>query len=709
MSTSRQSISAVNSARSPRLRKERRFRFFLLLALLCLALILPTVASADGWMSYGQTVTGYIARNDYQDSWRFSATAGDTIAIQLQRTSGCVDAHFSVFNPSGSILGFNWEYLGQFRGCSVRDTFRVRGLKLNRSGTYTVRVSRFGGPSAGGEGGYRLTLTLQQAACKRLGAKLRPGVRAKNALSGVINIRAQASTSGRKITELGSGAVVDVLDGPVNANGYYWFKIRHGDTTGWAAESGNCKYWLQQTNDTVSKDKQVKPGEAIVVDGRCTLNDAITAANTDRQSGNCPGGNGNDSIRLNTNVTLRSKLPSIESVVKIEGNNRTISGDNRYRIFEIAANGRLTILYLTLRHGKTDRNGGAILNSGTLYVRSSELKNSHANQHGGAIFSSGDLTIRNSAFGNNTAGGSGGAIRNRGTLRVYGSSRFTSNIAEDRGGAIRDDGNTIILSDNTRFSNNSPQNCVGLDCGDVPALDPSLPYIDFDFSLTKTLPEGDEFHRIQLRLTDPGNVISVRMTALSRGMVPGLTLWGSGNELVTDSNEGGGNVAELEQVELDAGLYEISAWTVRGGGRYKLQVYNGGLPAISIPPLDPDLPTLHINSTTKPYSLAAGDAFERFQLRLTEPHTLSFRITAFDPGMFPAMTIWSDANESHKDINDRGAYYAVLENIKLDAGYYHVVAWTNGGPGGDYVVEVYDGALPAPLDPPEPQATATFT
>ncbi|MDE2638765.1 MAG: SH3 domain-containing protein, partial [Chloroflexota bacterium] len=567
MSTSRQSISAVNVPRPSRMEKSNRFRLSLLVALTCLALILPTIALADGWMSYGQTVTGYIARNDYQDSWRFSATAGDTIAIQLQRTSGCVDAHFSVFNPSGSILGFNWEYLGQFRGCSVRDTFRVRGLKLNRSGTYTVRVSRFGGPSAGGEGGYRLTLTLQQAACKRLDAKLRPGVRAKNTLSGAINIRAQATTSGRKITELASGAVVDVLDGPVNANGYYWFKIRHGNTTGWAAESGNCKYWLEQTSASVSNQQtrnqvtnqqtrsqianrtRYHPDSGIVVDGICTLEDAIIAANTDRATGGCRGGEGSDVINLYTNISLKRNLPRITSRIKITGRGAIISGESRYRLFEVAANGSLTLDRVTLRNGKTDRNGGAVLNNGTLTVNRSTLTSNRANKHGGAIFNSGYVAVYDSQFNNNGAGGSGGAIRNNGTL-IVNLSRFSGNSADDRGGAILHEGEKITLGDNTSFSNNTPQNCVGVDCGDIPEL-------------------------------------------------------------------------------------------------------------------DPDLPTLHINSTTKPFTLAQGDAVERFQLRLTEPHTLSFRITAFTYGMVPAMTIWRDAKEQYKAENTSRSYYAALENVKL--------------------------------------------
>lgn len=446
-----------------------------------------------------------------------------------------------------------------------------------------------------------------QPRCEQLDAKLRPGQRAKNSIN--LNVRDRASTSGGKLVTLGAGQVVDVLDGPVNANGYHWFKIRHGNVTGWAAESGSCKYWLTQTGDPVSKPTVRHAEGEITVGGRCTLHDAIEAANKDRPVGGCLGGlPGADGIRLDTDVALKSKLPVIESKIYIftVGNNRSaISGENRYQIFEVAASGDLGLDGVTLRNGTTDRQGAAIVNNGVLFIHDSTIRNNHAKKDGGAFSNNGTMTVRNSAFMNNRSDESGGAIRNKGRLTIIDDSRFENNEAEEQGGAIRNKGeltvrdsrfagnsgsrggaidhvgDSITLSGNT-FSNNSPDNCYGdgVDCGDVPALDPNKLSIIVGGKLTtRSLPEGDDYDTIQLRLLNSATV-SIRMTATSGNLVPGLSLFDDdANKLATDENDAGLNMAELEEVELAPGLYEISAWSRSGSGKYKLEVFDGGLPA----------------------------------------------------------------------------------------------------------------------------------
>lgn len=52
----------------------------------------------------------------------------------------------------------------------------------------------------------------------------------------------------------------------------------------------------------------------------CTLADAITAANTDTATGDCPAGDsGADTIILQADVTLAAALPEISSTITIEG------------------------------------------------------------------------------------------------------------------------------------------------------------------------------------------------------------------------------------------------------------------------------------------------------------------------------------------------------------------------------------------------------
>ena len=204
----------------------------------------------------------------------------------------------------------------------------------------------------------------------------------------------------------------------------------------------------------------------ITLNSRCTLTDAIIAANSDRAEGGCPPGRGADTITLSQDVTLRDELPTITSEITIEGNGYTVSGDNRYRIF-YNDGGALTINDLTMTKGRVegemiinaDRSlknttanliGGAIVNwKGTLVISGSRFIGNSANW-GGAIDNGGELSITNSAFSGNSADDGGGAISNAGELNIINSS-FSGNSA-GWGGAIRNWGELSIT--NSAFSGN---------------------------------------------------------------------------------------------------------------------------------------------------------------------------------------------------------------------------------------------------------------
>ena len=222
---------------------------------------------------------------------------------------------------------------------------------------------------------------------------------------------------------------------------------------------------------------------------RCTLADAIIAANHDRPEGGCSAGRGTDTIALTQDITLDGGLPKITSDIAIEGNGYTISGDNRWRIF-FNEGGALTIQDLTLTKGyvdvgiirgvtrriseviqtahahltndesfiipPSDTFGGAIVNwQGTLTISNSSFSGNSADS-GGAIYNrDGTVSISDSVFSNNTAGW-GGAIHNHGELSMVNSS-FNGNSADISGGAIFDAGELSIVSSST-FSHNSADN-----------------------------------------------------------------------------------------------------------------------------------------------------------------------------------------------------------------------------------------------------------
>jgi len=180
---------------------------------------------------------------------------------------------------------------------------------------------------------------------------------------------------------------------------------------------------------------------------KCTLRDAISAANADAASGACPAGSGADTIDFSfatpATITLGSALPQITSRITIAGpgaGQLTVSGADTYRVFSVGS-GAVTISRLAIKNGSVSQDaGGGLLNESaagltldrvTVSGNAATATGANANNfaEGGGIenVSGATLTIERSTVKNNTvtAGGatnqnspSGGGIMNRGTLTV---------------------------------------------------------------------------------------------------------------------------------------------------------------------------------------------------------------------------------------------------------------------------------------------------
>ena len=198
------------------------------------------------------------------------------------------------------------------------------------------------------------------------------------------------------------------------------------------------------------------------VDGACTLADAITAANTNTETGGCDNGSVFDTIVLTADITLSATLPSITSRIKIEGENFEISGGDSYQIFQVSSTGDLTIEELTLSEGSTSDDGGAIeVSGGDLTVRDSVFEDNFAGDDGGAIFAGdsffdqGSVDIARSVFDNNESGDDGGAIRVFQIRFDIDESRFTNNTSGGRGGAIDLDSHYLTIRESVFQGNSS--------------------------------------------------------------------------------------------------------------------------------------------------------------------------------------------------------------------------------------------------------------
>ena len=85
--------------------------------------------------------------------------------------------------------------------------------------------------------------------CK-LEPQLQAGDRALRRGGSYSNLRAEAGLSGERVGRIEGGAVVDVIEGPVEAGGYNWYRVTADDDAleGWVAEaparSFNCAYYF---------------------------------------------------------------------------------------------------------------------------------------------------------------------------------------------------------------------------------------------------------------------------------------------------------------------------------------------------------------------------------------------------------------------------------------------------------------------------------
>ncbi len=158
----------------------------------------------------------------------------------------------------------------------------------------------------------------------------------------------------------------------------------------------------------------------ITVQGACTLQDAIHAANTDAVAGGCTAGSGTDQIELTGNVNLTAVdnndingLPLVESAIGLDGHGFTIRrhpSAPEFRLFQVQTAGSLRLENVILKSGSVSESGGAIKNRGVLELESVEISESYAVMGGAVSSDGGSTTIVDSTISNNYAIGYGGGV-----------------------------------------------------------------------------------------------------------------------------------------------------------------------------------------------------------------------------------------------------------------------------------------------------------
>lgn len=193
-------------------------------------------------------------------------------------------------------------------------------------------------------------------------------------------------------------------------------------------------------------------------DGQCTIREAVQAATTQTDVGDCPAGTGSDRLVLEpgqeyvldngelqvggggVNLNLRLLVPDPENddpaVLNMAGNSRA---------FNVAAGSTLVLDGVSARNGfPSSGNGGLVLSEGSFEVRNGGMLENGEAANGGLIHATGTVRVLSGArLTGGHANGDGGAIYLHGVAslavvdsRIGGDTVDTINTADTNGGAV---------------------------------------------------------------------------------------------------------------------------------------------------------------------------------------------------------------------------------------------------------------------------------
>jgi len=164
-------------------------------------------------------------------------------------------------------------------------------------------------------------------------------------------------------------------------------------------------------------------------DGRCTLREAIIAANSDKRSGNrsgeCIAGSGADFIVLPAGHYLLTRSDNGQEDAAATGDlditaNLTITGAGADvtvvdgngitdRVFHTLA-GQITLSGVTMQDGHVPGDGGGLYNLANLTLTNVSIMDNQASGRAGGLYNAGTLTVSNSTIANNTATSDGSGV-----------------------------------------------------------------------------------------------------------------------------------------------------------------------------------------------------------------------------------------------------------------------------------------------------------
>lgn len=172
-------------------------------------------------------------------------------------------------------------------------------------------------------------------------------------------------------------------------------------------------------------------------------------------------------FRLTADITLTGGEIPVPYHPTLHLNGKTLSGGKSSRIFNVAADGRLTLAGGgTITNGKAD-NGGAIYNAGTLVINHATITGNSATSQGGAIYNNGgSITINGGSVSDNTAANAGGIHLQGGSLEMTGGDISQNRSTGNCGGVNLTGAGLLTMSGGSIRDNESGQNDGGVYIGD---------------------------------------------------------------------------------------------------------------------------------------------------------------------------------------------------------------------------------------------------
>lgn len=212
--------------------------------------------------------------------------------------------------------------------------------------------------------------------------------------------------------------------------------------------------------------------DGIIVNGQCSLREAIRAANTDTAVDTCAAGSGADIISLpagtytltlggvgEDNNTIGDL--DITATVTLNGAGAAttiVNGNNLDRVIHIVNSVPVTLTNLTVQNGSVNGDGGGLLAASIWLNTVNVLSNTAVGSgRGGGVYVNVSATITGSVFQNNLAVSQGGGLSNfsGGTVLVTNTHFIRNTSNGDGGGAWLAAGTALGEFYNTHFISNT--------------------------------------------------------------------------------------------------------------------------------------------------------------------------------------------------------------------------------------------------------------